>query len=223
MAKILVVEDEDELRENIVETMELDRHNVESVADGLDAQHLLKVAKFDLVILDWNLPGMSGLEICTDLRSRRDTTPVIMLTAKKEVADKESGLDAGADDYLTKPFHVRELTARVRSVLRRAAGNASTVLEGQDILMDTRLGKVMRSGRVVKLTAQEFSVLEFLLRHKDQFFTAEALLERVWDSESETTTESVRQCIRRLRSKLDSEGEDSFLCTVPGLGYKIET
>ncbi|MBY0356607.1 MAG: response regulator transcription factor [Candidatus Obscuribacterales bacterium] len=222
MARILVVEDDQSVVTTIIDTLEKENHTVESLADGREALSLLKIKKFDLVLLDWNLPGANGITICRQIRSGRDTTPVMMLTGMSDLSDKESGLDSGADDYLTKPFQPRELAARVRSLLRRSSGSVSNVLEVGDLVLDVKSARTMRKGKVVKLTNLELALLEFLMRHKGQVFSAEALLARVWNDDSESTTESVRQCVRRLRQKLDIEGLPSAISNLPGLGYKVE-
>lgn len=224
MAKILLVEDEPDFSTLISEWLKAsDHHVIDAVPKGEEALDLLRFYKFDLIILDWMLPGMSGLEVCKAFRSTGGTTPVLMLTAKKHVDEKEAGLDAGADDYLTKPFELKELSARIRALLRRPVAFSGTVLKAGDVTMDTASYKVTRSGEDIQLLPKEFALLEFLMRHQNQVFSPEALLDRVWTSDSEASPETIRTYIKRLRKKIDQEGKPSILSTVHGVGYKLDT
>lgn len=224
MAKILLVEDEPEFSTLICEWLKAsDHHVVDAVQKGEEALDLLRFYKFDMIILDWMLPGMSGLEVCKAFRSTGGTTPVLMLTAKTHVDEKEAGLDAGADDYLTKPFELKELSARIRALLRRPVAFSGTVLKAGDVVMDTASYKVTRSGEDIQLLPKEFALLEFLMRHQNQVFSPEALLDRVWTSDSEASPETIRTYIKRLRKKIDLEGKPSILSTVHGVGYKLDT
>lgn len=222
MAKILLVEDDRDLSAIISDELKFQKHLVEAVHDGPSGDEQLRFYDFDLVILDWDLPGKPGVEICKEFRSRGGKTPVLMLTGKSSIVEKETGLDAGADDYLTKPFDMKELGARVRALLRRPTGYAPTVLKAGEIELDPSTFKVKRKGEEVRLLPKEFALLEFLMRHKGQVFTAEAILNRVWPSESDATPESFRTCLKRLRQKIDLPGETSVIRTVHGLGYQIE-
>jgi len=194
----------------------------EVVHTGPDGRERLLFYEYDLVILDWDLPTISGLDICKEFRSRGGKTPVIILTGKGQLQEKETGLDAGADDYLTKPFEMRELMARVRSLLRRPTGYSDTVLEVGDIVLDQTIFRVTRGGEEIRLLPKEFALLEFFMRHKGQQFSAEAVLNRVWPSESDATPESFRTCLKRLRQKIDVEGRPSIIEFVHGLGYRID-
>jgi DNA-binding response OmpR family regulator len=168
------------------------------------------------------LPELSGIELCRQYRSRGGTAPVLMLTGKGTISDKESGFDAGADDYLTKPFHMKELSMRLRALLRRATAFTGDVLRVKDIELEPSNHRATRNGADLNLLPKEFALLEFLMRHPNQVFSAEALLSRVWASETDTTVDAVSTCIKRLRKKIDSEDQPSLIRTVHGVGYKLQ-
>ena len=219
MAKILVVEDNHELTEMIKTLLEFEHHQVETIQDGQEAAYALRINSFDMVILDWELPGKNGIDICHEFRSAGGATPVLILTGRREIEDKESGLDAGADDYLTKPFHPRELSARVRALLRRPKQTTDNILKIVDLELDPTKRTVKRADQNIDLLPKEFALLEFFLRHKESVFSFEALLERVWQSDTEATTEAVRSTLKRLRRKIDSDPEKPPLFnTVHGVG-----
>lgn len=222
MAKILLVEDEPDFSELISGWLKNDHYLIESVENGEDAMDRLRFYKYDLVILDWMLPGISGVDVCKRYRSSGGTTPILMLTAKRHVDEKEAGLDAGADDYLTKPFELKELSARIRALLRRPSAFSGNVLKVGNLVLESNSFKVTRDGEDVQLLPKEFALLEFLMRHPNQVFSAEAILDRVWSSDSEASPETIRTYIKRLRKKLDVEGTPSLLSTVHGVGYKLE-
>ena len=223
MSKILLVEDELDLSDQIRDWLMREHHIVETQDNGEMAHHLLRVSKFDIIILDWQLPGMSGLEICKKYRSGGGKSPVLMLTARSTVDDKEMGLDAGADDYLCKPFHLKELSARVRALIRRSSGGAAAnVLQLNDITLDPSARRVTRGSGDVKLEPKEFALLEFLMRNRNIVFSADALLDRVWESDTGISPDSIRTYIKALRKKLDTAGEASIITTVHGLGYRLE-
>jgi len=222
MGKILVVEDDVQLSTIICDELKMRHHLAEVVHDGKEAHEKLQFYKYDLIILDWNLPGMSGVEICKTFRESGGKTPLLMLTGKGTPKEKELGLDSGADDYLTKPFDMTELAARVRALLRRPVGYTPDILCAGDIELDAAAFRVTKGGIEIKLQPKEFALLEFLLRNSNQFFTAEALLDRVWKSESDSAPESLRTCIKRLREKIDTDGEPSIIENVRGMGYCID-
>lgn len=223
MAKILVVEDDKDLSNEVQHCLRAEKHVVESAENGTEALELLRFYKYDLVILDWELPGASGLEIIEQYRSQGGKAPVLFLTGRQDIADKERGLDSGADDYLTKPFSPRELLARLRALLRRPQELTDTILRAGDICLEVSSCRVTKAGEELHLTPREFSLLEFLLRHPDTVFSAETLLDRVWASESDATSDTLRAYITKLRSKIDSDGRASLIRTVHRLGYKLET
>lgn len=223
MAKILIVEDEPDLAEPVRAYLAHEHHLVEVVGDGNEALERLRFYKYDLIIMDWMLPGMHGPDVCKHFRSAGGTTPILMLTSRKQVNDKIFGLDAGADDYLTKPFEVAEISARVRALLRRPQAVTSSVLSVRNLVLEASTFRVTRDGDEISLLPKEFALLEFFMRHPNQVFSAEALLDRVWSSESEASPETIRTYIKRLRQKIDTKGEkNSIISTVHGVGYKLD-
>jgi DNA-binding response OmpR family regulator len=222
MAKILLVEDDDELAKKITSWLELEHHFVEWTNRGKDAVERLEFFQFDLVVLDWQLPELEGIEILEHFRNRGGKTPVLMLTGKAELQDKMKGLDSGADDYLTKPFHPKELTARVRALLRRNTAVYDDVLRAGSLELNTVSHRVTVQGNEVKLQPKEFALLEFLLRNPKDVFSVEALLNRIWPSDSDASPDTVRVCITRLRNKINVEGSPPIIRTVHRLGYQIE-
>jgi DNA-binding response OmpR family regulator len=222
MAKILVVEDDAVLAEQVRTWLESERHLAEIATDGTSAMEQLQVFSFDIIILDWDLPGISGIDVCRRFRASGGSTPIIMLTGHDNIQDKEIGLDSGADDYLTKPFHVKELSARIRALMRRPAGVTGAILKIRDIELDPQSHRVVKDGQPLELLPKEFTLLEFLMRHPNQIFSPEALLDRLWHSDSETTIETVYTYIKRLRAKLDTDKKNSLIKTVYGVGYRLE-
>ncbi|MBC8000250.1 MAG: response regulator transcription factor [Leptolyngbya sp.] len=222
MAKILVVEDDQDLTTMIRDLLVYEKHTVEIVHCGEDAREHLKMSNYDILILDWTLPDATGVEILKDFRAAGGLTPAIFLTGRSAVADKEVGLDSGADDYLTKPFHMRELSARVRALLRRPARFVHKTLKIRNIELFPLDHKILRDGVEVKLHPKEFALLEFLMRHPSQIFSGEALLSHVWRSDSTASIDTVRQSLARLRQGIDSEKSNPLIRTIYGVGYKLE-
>ncbi len=222
MHTILLVEDDQDLAATVTDHLVSERYTVEHAADGLIAEEMLTITSFDLLILDWSLPGKTGIEICREFRARGGRAPIIMLTGRRQIEEKEEGLDTGADDYLTKPFSLRELSARVRALLRRPEQVISSVLTVGDLTLDLIEHSLSKNGEHIHLQKQDFALLEFLMRHPNQVFTPEALINRVWSVESEATAESVRSAIKRLRQKLDnSKDENSLIENIPRVGYRL--
>lgn len=222
MAKVLIVEDDEALSATIFEWLTYERYSVESVANGREALERLEAFQYDAVVLDWQLPELTGIEIIRQFRARGGTTPILMLTGKQAIHDKEVGFDAGADDYLTKPFHPKELAVRIRALLRRPGGFVGSVIKVGPVVLDSSNHRVEKDGQEVQLQPMEFTLLEFFMRHPNQVFSTEALLQRVWNSETEASLDAIYTCIRRIRKKLDSDGETSIIKTVHGVGYKLE-
>jgi len=221
MAKILLVEDEPDFSVLISHLLASEHHTVELADNGEAALELLGVYHFDCLILDWNLPGISGLEVCQKFRANKGVTPILMLTARQHVDDKSAGLDSGADDYLTKPFELKELSSRVRALLRRPTSFQGANLQVGLFEMDVNNFRLTRQGEEVTLLPKEFALLEFFMRHPNQVFSPETLIDRVWASDHEASPETIRTYIKRLRKKLDQTGKPSTLSTIHGVGYKF--
>lgn len=221
MPKILLVEDDKELAQSLINVLGLDGYRIEHVETGEDAVQLFEHFNFDLIVLDWELPGIKGVDVLKKFRSSGKSSPVIFLTGRADVDSKECGLDTGADDYLTKPFDVRELTARIRSLLRRPSGLLPSKIRVGNLIIEPDTKKVFVSGGAVRLTNKEYSVLEFLVRHPNQVFGSKALLQSVWPSESEAGEDTVRACVKNLRRKI-SVDDECIVKTIPGAGYTIE-
>lgn len=226
MSKILLVEDDRELSAVVCNYLDSRNYSLEPAYDGLTAREFLGTYEYDLVILDWSLPEEDGLSLLKWLRSqeqeRRSFTPVIMLTGKNEVHEKEMGLDSGADDYITKPFSLAELAARIRAVLRRPHSLLGAVLKAHGLELDPERRELTRNGVFQKLAPREFMLLEFFLRHPGRVFTPEQLLNSVWGAEDHVGPEVVRTSINRIRKQLDKQGEDSIIANVYGVGYKLK-
>jgi DNA-binding response OmpR family regulator len=223
MAKILFVEDDSGLAEMVTEWLSSEHHSIEHLVDGQKGLDYLQYGKYDLAIIDWNVPGTSGLEICRQHRAQGGSTPIIMLTARGAENDKEVGLDSGADDYLTKPFSVKELSARLRALLRRPHSVVANSLQIKDLALDPIKHTLIRENKEIRLLPREFLMLEFFMRHPDELYTSEALLDRIWHSDSEATPDAVRTCLKRLRKKIDLHADEtkSYIQTVAKLGYKM--
>jgi DNA-binding response OmpR family regulator len=222
MAKILVVEDDQNTANTIADWLKLEHYTVEVAYRGDDGLELLRASGFDAIVLDWEIPGVSGLELCRRFREEGGATPIIMLTGRSTVGEKEEGLDSGADDYLTKPFNLKELSARLRALLRRPAGVLDNVLRVRDIELDPGKFLVTKGGVELSLLPKEFSLLEFFMRHPNQVFSSDALIQRVWTSDSEATGEAIRTTLKRLRKKLgDNDDTNPIIQTVHGVGYRL--
>lgn len=221
MAKILIIEDDPALAEALQEFMESEGHRSEVVYDGLVGLDYLQMSGYDLAIVDWQLPGLNGVDVCRRYRSSGGKIPILMLTQKSSVDDKAEGLDAGADDYLAKPFNGKELAARVRALLRRSASLFDATKTVGKITMDASASTVTIGKKAAKLLPSEFALVEFLLRHPGTYFTADQLLKHVWGTDVEVTSEALRTCISRVRTKLDEPDAPSVIETSRGWGYKI--
>lgn len=224
MARILVVEDDRHLRAIIKAYLEVEEHDVEMAENGETARAFLKTGPFDLLILDWMLPDRTGVEICQEYRARGGSALVMMLTARHDSKDKATALDAGADDYLVKPFDQIEFQARVRALLRRQGswGSSTNKITIRDLEIDTLKKTVTRAGNEIELRPREYSLLEFLAKHKGQSFTAEALFARLWNTDSIAAQETVRMHVMTLRKKIgDDTADNPVIVSSRGRGYKI--
>ena len=219
--RILLVEDEEKLARMVELELKYEGYQVEKALDGRKGLELALSGGFDLVLLDIMLPQLSGMEVLRRLR-RESQIPVIMLTARDSVVDKVAGLDSGADDYVTKPFAIEELLARIRAVLRNKSGQSGAPLAVGPLVMDVEKHQVMVRGQSVELTKKEFDLLWHLLENKDRVLTREALLDAVWGFDFVGETNSVDVYIRFLRSKLDDAFGLKLIHTVRGVGYVIK-
>jgi len=222
MAKILLVEDNESLAEAVAEALATRGYIVEHVADGNEALDRLKLCYYDLAILDWMLPGLTGVEVCTRYRAEGGKVLILMLTAKDRVSEKEHAFDSGADEYLVKPFETRELLARVKALLRRPHAIAENILDADYLRMNLNERSVSKQGEKVELTPAEYALLELLMRNPGRIFTFAELLDRVFDTDDMASDEAVRQRVLRLRKKIDVSERESLIKTVKGLGYKLE-
>jgi DNA-binding response OmpR family regulator len=220
--RILLVEDERKLARLLKDLLTDENHAVDIADDGEDALEFVRGGEYDLIILDVMLPGIDGVEVCRRIRTSRVRTPVLMLTARTEVDDRVAGLDAGADDYLTKPFAFAELLARIRALGRRdlvdTRGNLITV---GDLSLDLKTRQVCRGERRIDLTPKEFSLLEYLMRHPNQVLTGQQIADHVWSYDFDGLTNRVAVYISYLRKKLESGGRANPIQTVHGVGYKL--
>ena len=219
--RILLVEDDPKLAKFIESELTLEGYHVTVTPNGLDGLTLARTAEPDLLILDWMLPGVSGLDICLRLRSTGVQVPIIMLTAKDEVPDRVTGLNAGADDYVTKPFSMEELLARVKARLRRTQPNDLDQLEFEDLILNCLTREVYRGSQLIELTAKEFDLLEFLLRNPRQVITRDRILEKVWGYDFMGESNIIEVYIRALRIKLEASNSKRLLHTVRGVGYVL--
>lgn len=219
--RILVVEDEDKIAAFIKKGLEEEGYAVDMVGDGETAIDYALSADYDVIILDIMLPGNDGFAVCREIRARGSSAPVLMLTARDAVDDRVQGLDAGADDYLVKPFAFRELVARVRALLRRPREVVPSRLQVGDLALDVRTHAAERGGRKIVLTAREYALLEFLMRNKNQVLTRTQIAEHVWDYDFLSESNIVDVYIRYLRVKVDADFEPKLIQTVRGAGYKI--
>lgn len=228
MKKILIIEDEPNIIELVGYNLKNNGYDYISAEDGLMGITLVHKEKPDLILLDLMLPGKNGHEICRELREEGNKTPIIMLTAKSDEVDKILGLEFGADDYITKPFSVRELMARIKAVLRRYEENNSTdspddyIISIDDIEINTDRHEVMVAGKMVELTLKEFELLCFLTENRGHVFSRDQLLDKVWGIDFVGETRTVDVHIRYLRKKLgQDDNEDKYIQTIRGKGYKM--
>ncbi|MBX9689826.1 MAG: response regulator transcription factor [Candidatus Obscuribacterales bacterium] len=221
MAKILLVEDEVDLSSCLKNVLEKEAHLVELIDDGQIAAQHLRTYDFDLIILDWMLPGFSGIEICRKYRNNGGEAAVLMLTARSSVDERAEGLDSGADDYLSKPFHMKEFLARVRALLRRSNPARSDLIRFEQLLLDLKSSEISANGRNAKLLNKELDILAFLLKHRGQSFSSEELLNRLWSSDKIVSTETVRTHVKNLRRKLEAIEQGDLIVHVRGLGYGV--
>lgn len=218
-----MVEDEHKIANSIKKGLEHEGYAVDVAYDGNSGYDLAATEDYDVIVLDLLLPGMDGLELCRKLRAENIHTPIIILTAKGQVREKVEGLDAGADDYLVKPFSFVELLARIRALTRRPKESLGTILTYSDLSLNTFTYEVTRAGKSIKLTRKEFALLEYLLRHKNQIVTKDQIIEHVWDFDADILPNTVEVYIGYLRRKIEKPFKSSppLIHTIRGFGYKL--
>ena len=225
-ARVLVVDDDPQLREALTRALELDGYAVETASNGVKALEAISGHRPDVMVLDVMMPYVGGLDVCRTLRDRKDRLPILVLTARDEVGDRVAGLDAGADDYLTKPFALEELRARLRALLRRAASDddgEDAVLTYADLVLDPAARTVHRGNRPIDLTRTEYTLLELLLRNAGRPLPRDVIMDRVWGWESEPTSNSLEVFVGYLRRKTEAAGEPRLIHTVRGVGYVLRS
>jgi len=216
--RILVIEDDEEILRVLKRVLTYEGYIVDTALTGKDGLILAREQHPDLVVLDWMLPGMDGLEVSRRLQ-KVGNQPILMLTAKDTTQDRVEGLDAGADDYVVKPFEIEELLARIRALLRRTAADRVKVLEFADLVLDSSTRKAKRGDREIELTAKEYDLLELFMRHPNQVMTREVIFDRVWDYDFGGESNVLDVYIRYLRQKLEEGDESRLIYTVRGVGY----
>ena len=221
--RILVVEDEHKIANSVKRGLEQEKYAVDVAYTGTDGYDLASVEPYDLVILDLMLPGMDGLTICKKLRAQNIHTPILILTAKGLTETKVEGLDLGADDYLTKPFSFEELLARIRALLRRPQQTLSSILQVEDLVMNSTDYKVTRNNVQIMLSAKEFALLDYLMRNAGKILNKDTIIAHVWDYDADILPNTVEVYIKNLRSKLDEpfKNKSPLIHTMRGFGYML--
>jgi two-component system OmpR family response regulator len=216
--RVLIVEDEPNLGTQLKNSLEANGYAVDLANDGEDGHYLGSTESYDAIILDLGLPTIDGLTILDKWRKEGKVTPVLVLTARDSWSDKVAGLDAGADDYLAKPFQTQELIARLRALIRRASGNASSELIAGDVRLDTRSGRVTLAGEPIKMTAQEYKLLSYLIHHKGKVVSRTELIEHIYDQDFDRDSNTIEVFVTRIRKKLGAD----VITTIRGLGYSLD-
>lgn len=221
MAKILIVEDDHNLAATMKRSLLSFSHVVDVVNSSDDAREYLHMHVYELLVLDWELPGGSGIQVCRDYRARGGLSPVLFVTGRQQIDDKVTGFEAGGDDYLTKPFHIQEFQARIKALLKRPVAIDNGIVKVAGLVLDTNKRRVTVNGSNVDLMPIEFALLQFMMRHEGEVFNIDALIARVWPVDKEVTHDAVRQVVKRLRKKIDPDADNSWIETVAGFGYRL--
>jgi DNA-binding response OmpR family regulator len=219
--RILLIEDNHRLSDSLRATLVEDGYAVDAAYDGVEGEDMALLTPYDVVILDLMLPKRDGIEVCRSLRDQKIATPILMLTARDALDDRVLGLDSGADDYLVKPFEIKELRARLRALLRRDSGNKSGDLIIEDLRLDPSTHYAWRADTPLDLTAKEYSLLEYMLRNPNRLITREMVIAHLWDYDQSISSNVVDVYIRRLRRKVDDPFEVKLIETVRGAGYRL--
>lgn len=220
MAKILIVEDDQILASSLTRYLKAERNVVEVANDGITAEEYLRALVFDAIVLDWELPGKQGIEICRNFRTRGGRTPILFLTGRKETVDKIVGLDSGAEDYLTKPVQLAELAARLRALMRRGT-DVKELIHFRDLIVDVTARTVHRNNQSIDLLPMQFDLLLLLLRNKDHTVSRDMIASKVWKDEYTSST-TISKTVSRLREKVEHEGERPLIAAIKGIGYRLE-
>ncbi len=221
--RLLVIEDERKIARIITESLKREKYAVDAAYDGEEGFNLADSQPYDLLIVDRMLPGLEGTEIVKKLRENGKNMPILFLTALSTTEDKTLGLDVGADDYLTKPFAIDELLARVRALLRRPPIQQPDILKIDDLKIDKQQQTVTRAGKNIDLTSKEYALLEYLMQHSNQILSKETLIDHVWDFDADILPNNVEAYIKNLRQKIDKPFKKQLIKTVRGFGYRIES
>ena len=219
--RILLVEDNHRLSDSLRATLIEDGYAVDTAYDGVEGEELALITPYDIIVLDIMLPIRDGIEVCRSLRDQKRTTPILMLTARDALDDRVLGLDSGADDYLVKPFEVKELRARLRALLRREMGNKSSDLQIEDLRLDPATHYVWREEKPIDLTAKEYALLEYMMRNPNRLITREMVIAHLWDYDQSIASNVVDVYIRRLRRKVDDPFKVKLIETIRGAGYRL--
>ena len=222
IVRILIVEDELKVASFIRRALEEESYAVDVCFDGIQGRDMASEVNYDLIILDLLLPGLAGIDVLKAIRDAKVITPILILTARSKVEQRVKGLNAGADDYLTKPFAIEELLARVRALLRRAGGDTADVLQIDDLLLNPTTREVTRGGQRIELTSKEYALLEYMMRNTGRVLTRPMIAEHVWDLDFDTFTNVIDVYISYLRSKIDRDRERELIHTVRGSGYTLK-
>jgi two-component system OmpR family response regulator len=221
--RILVVDDDPDVVAFVSAALQREGHAVDRAATGQDALWLAREAPYDAIVLDINIPSPDGVEVCAQLRAQQNWTPILLLTGRADISDRVRGLDAGADDYLVKPFAVAELRARLRALVRRGAPARPALLRAGDVVVDPAAQRVLRDGQEVHLTAREYTLLEMLVRNADTVVTRDDIVAKLWDFAAEVGSNVVDVTVRRLREKIDRPFGVASIVTSRGTGYMFRS
>ena len=219
--RILLIEDNHRLSDSLRATLVEDGYAVDAAYDGLEGEEMALLTPYDIIVLDIMLPKRDGIEVCRSLRDQKNTTPILMLTARDALDDRVLGLDSGADDYLVKPFEIKELRARLRALLRRGMGNKSGDLLVEDLRLDPATHYVWREEKPIDLTAKEYALLEYMMRNPNRLITREMVIAHLWDYDQSIASNVVDVYIRRLRRKVDDPFKVKLIETIRGAGYRL--
>jgi DNA-binding response OmpR family regulator len=219
--RILLIEDNRRLSDSLKATLVEDGYAVDTAYDGVEGEDMALLTPYDIILLDIMLPKRDGIEVCRSLRDQKKLTPILMLTARDALDDRVLGLDSGADDYLVKPFEIKELRARLRALLRRESGNKSGDLVVEDLKLDPSTHYVWRADIPLDLTAKEYSLLEYLMRNPNRLITREMVIAHLWDYDQSIASNVVDVYIRRLRRKVDDPFDVKLIETIRGAGYRL--